>query len=120
MELADIRYKVVVMIRFLVPQRDESAKLIQALTDDHKASDWTSLSDLKRDMDQLKNIVDVLNGLRSRAKLAQEELVALQSSHMNKIMTVLTVVNAIFLPLAVLAEFVAVDDYIHKNTGKAT
>ncbi len=98
-ELARLRREIIVLRRYLAPQRDALARLPQLRPAWLKEG---AALQLREEVDRVTRYVEDLDSARERAGLTQEELASRLSDQMNARMYVLSVVAAIFLPLGFL------------------
>lgn len=95
--LAEVRKELVILRRYLAPQREAinrlQAEKIAWLNDTHKMS-------LRDVVDRVTRYVEDLDSARDRAAVTQEELMSRLSEQVEKRMYVLSIVAAIFLPLS--------------------
>ncbi len=95
-ELSALRRQLISLRRYMAPQR-EALNRIQ-LEAPPWFDDFQKLR-MRETADRMMLYVDVLDSVRERAAVAQEELVNQLSEEFNKRMYVLSIVAAIFLPL---------------------
>ena len=104
--LADIRRLSIQIRRFLAPQRDATTQIIlQELP-------WISPGDrsmLREVGDRLTRYVEELDAIRERAAVTQEELNARLNERTNRIVYILSVITAIFLPLGFLTGLLGIN-----------
>lgn len=94
--LADIRRQIIGLRRYLAPQREAVARLVQ------EQAAWLHQRDrlrLREVGDRVTRYVEDLEAARDRAAVTQEELTSRLSEQMDQRMYVLSIVAAIFLPL---------------------
>lgn len=95
-ELADVRRQIIALRRYLSPQREAMARLVQ------EPADWLSDRErlhLREVGDRVTRYVEDLDAARDRAAVTQEELNSRLSEQMDRRMYVLSIVAAVFLPL---------------------
>ena len=97
--IADTRRRIVVLRRYLAPQRDALARL--------QADPSPLLADNDRFLvreagERLQRLLEDLDMFRDHATLAQEELQSQLSDQLNRRMYVLAVITGLFLPLGFL------------------
>lgn len=96
-DLAEVRKELVILRRYLAPQREAinrlQAEKVPWLTDMHKMS-------FRDVVDRVTRYVEDLDSARDRAAVTQEELMSRLSEQVEKRMYVLSIVAAIFLPLS--------------------
>lgn len=105
-ELSSIRREVIMLRRYLAPQREALSKLYS------ERIPWISDDDrihLREVTDKLIRYVEDLDSLRDRASVTQEELVNRLSEQMNIRMYVLSLVAAIFMPLGFLTGLLGIN-----------
>lgn len=98
-ELNGLRREIIALRRYLAPQRDALARLLNLKTS------WIGERDqlhLREEADRIARYVEDLDAARERAAVTQEELGNRLAEQMNARMYVLSVVAAIFLPLGFL------------------
>lgn len=98
-KVIDLRRQIIMLRRYLAPQREALARL------QIEKAEWLSESDrlgIREATDRLSRYVEDLDSCRDRAAVANEELVSRLSEQMNSRMYVLSIVAAIFLPLGFL------------------
>ncbi|MFT5032200.1 MAG: zinc transporter [Bermanella sp.] len=95
-ELSALRRQLIALRRYMAPQR-EALNRIQVEAPQW-FDDYQKLR-MRETADRMMLYVDVLDSVRERAAVAQEELVNQLSEEFNKRMYVLSIVAAIFLPL---------------------
>ncbi len=94
--LAALRHTAVILRRFISPQRDALARLA--------AGGFDFLSDrnllqLRETAERVTRMVEELDATRERAAVLHDQLTDRQAEEMNRIMLVLSIVAAIFLPM---------------------
>ena len=105
-DLATLRRQTIMLRRYLAPQRDAFARLINEKIvwfDDHSRLRLREISD------RLIRHIEDLDAVRERAAVTQEELLSRLSDQMNTRMYVLSVVAAIFLPLGFLTGLLGIN-----------
>ncbi|MEJ2213150.1 MAG: zinc transporter ZntB [Gammaproteobacteria bacterium] len=98
-QLVGLRREVIMLRRYLAPQRDALSRL------QSENVDWLSAENkltLREAGDRLIRYIEDLDSSRDRAAVAYEELNSQLSEQMNSRMYVLSVVAALFLPLGFL------------------
>jgi len=105
-DISDVRRKVIMLRRYLLPQRDVFSHLLI-----EKVS-W--INDVERNhlratAEITAKYIDDLDSIRDRAALVQEELSNILSDHMNKMMYQLSIVATIFLPLSLLTGLLGIN-----------
>ncbi len=94
--LADVRRQIISLRRYLAPQREAMARLIQ------EQAEWLHAQErmrLREVGDRVTRYVEDLDAARERAAVTQEELNSRLSEQMDRRMYVLSIVAAVFLPL---------------------
>lgn len=105
-QLSDMRRRIILMRRYLLPQRDA----INRISSDKLT--WLNESDLHRlreVTDACTRILEDLEALRERANVIHEEIFALAQEAMNKKMYLLTVVAVIFMPLGFITGLLGIN-----------
>lgn len=105
-ELADVRRQIISLRRYLAPQREAMARLLQ------EPADWLQERDrlrLREVADRVTRYVEDLDAARDRAAVTQEELASRLSEQMNRRMYVLSIVAAIFLPLGFITGLLGIN-----------
>ena len=98
-QLVGLRREVIMLRRYLAPQRDALSRL------QSENVDWLSAENkltLREAGDRLIRYIEDLDSSRDRAAVAYEELNSQLAEQMNSRMYVLSVVAALFLPLGFL------------------
>lgn len=96
-EIAKIRRKIVLLRRFIAPQRDALDVLIA------EDFEWqTELQDrrLKDIVDRITRLVEQLDAMQHRAAILQDLVSVRVSEHLNRTMVLLSIVAGVFLPLS--------------------
>ncbi len=105
-ELTELRRDVIGYRRFLSPQRDAIGRLLGLspdwLDEEARAQIGEAAQDLTR-------VIEMLDSVRDRSALLQEELANRASEEMNRAMYVLSIVGAIFLPLGFLTGLLGIN-----------
>ena len=98
-KLAEVRHDAVLLRRFMAPQRDALANLVQ-----HPGGlfDARSQIDLREVASDVTRMTEEIDAARERAMVLQDQLTDKRAEEMNRNMMVLSVVAAIFLPLGFL------------------
>jgi len=94
--IAATRREIIIIRRYLAPQRDAVNRLVS------EQVSWISATDrmrLREIADRMTRYVEDLDSARERAAVTQEELMGRLSEQLDKRMYLLSVVAAIFLPL---------------------
>ena len=104
--LSELRRQLVVVRRYVAPQRAALERLSQ--------TDVTPLNDSDRILireisDQTVRLVDELDAARERATVINDTLLAQRAEEMNRNMLVLSVVAAVFLPLGFLTGLLGIN-----------
>ncbi len=98
-KVSEIRKKVVLLRRYIAPQRD-------ALNDLRRADvNWMSAKQrraLQEAYDQITRLVEALDAIRDRAQLIRDDVTNVQSQRLGRNLYLLSVITAIFLPLSFL------------------
>ena len=98
-KLVELRREVIMLRRYLAPQRDALTRL------QSENLDWLSIENklmLREAGDRVVRYIEDLDSCRDRAAVAYEELNSQLSEQLNSRMYVLSVVAALFLPLGFL------------------
>lgn len=96
-ELSALRRQLIALRRYLAPQREALTRI------QFEAPPWFDDYQklrMRETADRMTLYIDVLDSVRERAAVTQEELVNQLSEEFNKRMYVLSIVAAIFLPLS--------------------
>jgi len=105
-QLADQRRRAIALRRFLAPQREALAKLVQInlawLDDTHRAR-------IAEAADRMTRTVEELDAARDRAAVTQEELASRLAEMTNARLYTLSIVTAIFLPLGFVCALLGVN-----------
>ena len=104
--IAGLRREIIIIRRYLAPQRDAIARLF------NERVSWVTDTDrmrLRETADRMTRFVEDLDSARERAAVAQEELLGRLSEQMNKRMYLLSLVAAIFLPLGFLTGLLGIN-----------
>ena len=104
-EIGRVRRRVSVLRRFLSPQRDALARLL----DSSGPLSEPERNRLREVMDRLQRLLEDLDTAREHATIAQEDLGNLIADELNRRMYVLAIVSAIFLPLSFLTGLLGVN-----------
>lgn len=104
--IAGLRREIIIIRRYLAPQRDAIVRLVSErvlwITD-------TDRMRLREIGDRMTRFVEDLDSARERAAVAQEELLGRLSEQMDKRMYLLSLVAAIFLPLGFLTGLLGIN-----------
>lgn len=95
-KLADTRQAAVHFRRFIAPQRDALNRLA---VDDSGFFDHHTKIELREVADRVTRMTEDIDAARERAMVLQDQLTDQRAEEMNRIMMVLSIVAAIFLPL---------------------
>lgn len=93
------RLETIVFRRYITPQRDEVAHLLQS------GLKWLSPADqrhLHESQNNLVRIVEDLDTIRERLQILKDELSSIMGDRLNKNMYILSIFTALFLPLGFL------------------
>lgn len=104
--LADMRHQGIALKRFILPQRDALMELIE---DPPDWLDETSVILLDQVAERTNRLAEDLNTIRERAGVIQDELTNRLDERLNRIMYVLAITAAIFLPLGFITGLVGVN-----------
>jgi len=104
--LADLRRQCINLRRYIAPQRDMLARL---LNDRIAWLDDTDRLHLRETAERTARFVEDIDAARERAAISQEELNNRISEQMNKAMYTLSIVAAIFLPLGLLTGLLGIN-----------
>ncbi|MCP5141992.1 MAG: zinc transporter ZntB [Gammaproteobacteria bacterium] len=105
-EIGQVRQQIVILRRYLAPQREALARLSQIPPFNADAS---LLARLREAHDRVTRHVEDLDAARERAMLAKEELDGLANETLNKRMYALAVVTGVFLPLGFLTGLLGIN-----------
>lgn len=94
--IADLRRKVVVLRRFVAPQRDALEVLV---TEEFTWQTELQERRLKESIDRITRLVEQLDSLHMRAAIVQDFLSVRYAERLNRTMLLLSVVAGVFLPL---------------------
>ena len=98
--IADVRRKIVLLRRFIAPQRDALDVLIA------ETFDWqTELQDrrLKDIVDRITRVVEQLDTMQLRASILQDFVSVRVTERLNRTMVLLSILAGVFLPLSFVA-----------------
>ncbi|GAB5496900.1 MAG: zinc transporter ZntB [Phycisphaerales bacterium] len=98
--LADLRRKIVILRRYMAPQRDA---LVVAKSDMPQWAGAEVRHSIHDSAIGLARMVDHLDEMRDRASAVQDELSAIENEQMSRISMRLTVIAAVFLPANMIA-----------------
>lgn len=98
--ISHLRHKLIPLKRYLRPQQDALRALISAPLDWLSARQRLRLQDT---LDQLTRYLEDIDAARDRADVVQDWLQSHQSDRINRVMLLLSVVTAIFLPLGLIS-----------------
>lgn len=104
--LADLRRTVTLLRRHLAPQRDALTRMLR------EVPPWFgegALSDLREVADRGSRHVEVLDSVRERASVVQDEIEHVVSVRMNRNLYVMSVIAAVFLPLSFVTGLLGVN-----------
>ena len=104
--LAVLRRRVIILRRYIAPQRDVMVRL------SNERLAWFSDLDrarLREVADRVTRYVEDLDAARERAAVTQEELSSRLSAQLNRTMYILSLVAAIFLPLGLLTGLLGIN-----------
>lgn len=105
-EITEVRRDVVGYRRFLAPQREAIAKLLGRSPAWLDAADVPDVHEAHED---LTRVIEMLDSVRDRSALLQEELSNRAAEEMNRAMYILSIVGAIFLPLGFLTGLLGIN-----------
>ncbi len=104
-ELAEVRRRAIGLRRFIGPQRAAMTELegesVSWLTDVHRLR-------IRESAEHLQRMIEELDAARDRASVTQEELASRQSEMLDRRLYVLSLIAAVFLPLALVVELFGV------------
>ncbi|WP_085899656.1 zinc transporter ZntB [Kiloniella majae] len=104
--VANIRKQVIILRRYISPQRDAISQLKVA------ELDWLSNQDkrlMQESFNQVTRFVEDLDALRERTQVIKDELVNILSDKLNKNMYTISVIAAIFMPLGFLTGLLGIN-----------
>ena len=104
--ISPLRRQVVVLRRYLSPQRDVMVRLSLEKTP------WledTHLGHLHETADRVTRYVEDLDSLRERALVLHDEITSLNSEEINKKMFVLAIITVIFMPLGLITGLLGIN-----------
>lgn len=105
-ELAQLRRAVVMLRRYIAPQRDALQHLLADGSGLLAKADKISL---RETIDRVTRIVEELDAVRERGAVLHDQLTDRRAEEMNRNMMILSVVAAIFLPLGFLTGLLGVN-----------
>lgn len=105
-ELADIRRMAIMMRRYLFPQRDALSALE---IEDMAWLDQHARARLREATERVTRLAEELDAIRDRAQVVHDMVLDLRSEAMNRQMLLLSVVSAIFLPLAFITGLLGIN-----------
>ncbi|OGT30647.1 MAG: magnesium transporter CorA [Gammaproteobacteria bacterium RIFCSPHIGHO2_12_FULL_35_23] len=105
-KISDIRRQVVLIRRYLAPQREALYRLQVEETPLLNRSDQLHIREAT---DRIIKCIEDLDAARDRAAIVQEELASRLSEHMDKRMYLLSLVAVIFLPLSFLTGLLGIN-----------
>jgi zinc transporter len=104
--VANIRKQVIILRRYIAPQRDAISQLKSA------ELNWLSSQDkrlMQESFNQVTRFVEDLDALRERTQVIKDELVNILSDKLNKNMYTISVIAAIFMPLGFLTGLLGIN-----------
>ncbi|APC97527.1 CorA family divalent cation transporter [Francisella frigiditurris] len=101
-----IRRRVIVLRRYLIPQRDAINRIP---VDKISWLDEKNLAHLREIADSCTRVVEYLNAEYERANIIHEELFALVQENINKKMYILSIVAIIFMPLTFITGLLGIN-----------
>ncbi len=99
-EISQVRRAIIVIRRYLAPQRDALLRL--ASLRNHPLLEGMDMGELREQGDALTRLVEDLDMARERGAMIHEQLLTQLSDQLNTRMYLLSIVAAIFLPLGFL------------------
>jgi zinc transporter len=105
-QLADHRRRAIALRRFLGPQREALAKLVQI------AAPWIDTQHRARfaeAADRMTRTIEELDAARDRAAVTQEELSSRLTETTNQRLYILSIITAVFLPLGFVCSLLGVN-----------
>mgnify|MGYP000032079499 CR=1 FL=1 len=105
-KLVQIRRMAISLRRYIAPQREAFGRLLQI---EATSNNEQLRGRFRETLDQVTRIVELLDDVRERATLVQEELASRMSQRMERTMYVLTVVASIMLPLGFLTGLLGIN-----------
>ena len=104
--IAGVRREIIVIRRYLAPQRDAISRLVSEQVSWITAAERMRLREIA---DRMTRYVEDLDSARERAAVTQEELMGRLSEQLDKRMYLLSLVAAIFLPLGFLTGLLGIN-----------
>ena len=104
--VADIRRSIIVIRRYIAPQRDALARLS---TLEHKLLHGMERRRLREQADALTRLVEDLDMARERGAMIHEQLLTRLSDQLNTRMYLLSIVAAVFLPLGFITRLFGIN-----------
>lgn len=95
-DLRELRREVIMLRRYLSPQREA---ILRLHTDKTSLIDEKNRYDLRESYDKVTRFVEDLDAIREKATIVYEEIAARLADQMNRNTYLLTIVAALFLPL---------------------
>jgi len=105
-DLANVRRMAIMMRRHLFPQRDALSTLE---IEDLPWLDIHARSRLREATERVTRLAEDLDAIRDRAQVVHDQIMDLRSEAMNRQMLLLSVVSAIFLPLAFITGLLGIN-----------
>lgn len=105
-ELADLRRQIVMLRRYLGPQRDALHKLSLLIT---PLINEVAKYQLQENADRVIRYLEDLDSARERTSILQEELSTRQSELLNRRMYILSAVTVLFLPLSFITGLLGIN-----------
>ncbi len=105
-DLAGLRRTIIMLRRYIAPQREALARLYADSAGMFGDGDRTSL---RETLDQITRMVEEMDAVRERCSILYEQIADRRAEEMNRNMMVLSVVAAIFLPLGFITGLLGVN-----------
>ncbi len=105
-DLADLRRTIIMLRRYIAPQREALARLH---TDGETLFDERNRNSLRETLYQITRMVEEMDAVRERSSILYEQIADRRAEELNRNMMILSVVAAIFLPLGFLTGLLGVN-----------
>ncbi len=106
MNLADLRRTIIMLRRYIAPQREALSRLHADGASFFEEGDRILL---RETLDQITRMVEEMDAVRERSSILYEQIADRRAEEMNRNMMILSVVAAIFLPLSFLTGLLGVN-----------
>ncbi|GHF13626.1 zinc transporter ZntB [Kordiimonas sediminis] len=105
-ELTELRRRVILLRRYMVPQREALTGLVTGTISSIPAPDRVLINE---SLNRLSLYLENLDALKERAQLIKDEIAAKAADHMNQNTYVLSIIAAVFLPLGFLTGLLGIN-----------